>query len=70
MKNNDLSEKDICTKFISVELVEVRWAHTQFRDEFRLTKERVMVWGKRADGNSKQKCREGLHQDLLFSTTP
>ena len=48
MNIKDLSERDICTRFITPALVSVGWAHTQFREEVKLTKGRVIVRGKLA----------------------
>jgi type I restriction enzyme R subunit len=46
MNIKDLSERDICTKFITPALIRAEWAQHQFREEVNLTKGRVMVRGK------------------------
>lgn len=46
MNKKDLSERDICTKFITPALVHAAWEQHQFREEVKLTKGRVMVRGK------------------------
>lgn len=47
MNKNLLSERDICTKFITPALEEAGWdIDTQIREEFPLTKGRVIVRGK------------------------
>jgi len=48
MNKKDLSERDICTKFITPALVGAGWKHNQFREEVTLTDGRVMVRGKLA----------------------
>ena len=45
MNKKDLSERDICTKFIIPALVGAGWTHSQFREEVRLTEGRVVVRG-------------------------
>jgi type I restriction enzyme R subunit len=44
----DLSERDICTKFITPAIQNAGWQQAQFREEVRLTDGRVMVRGKLA----------------------
>lgn len=44
----DLSERDICTKYITPALQQAGWTHTQFREEVKLTNGRVHVRGKMA----------------------
>lgn len=47
MNKKDLSERDICTKFITPALEKAGWnIQTQIREEFTLTNGRVMVRGK------------------------
>ncbi|ABK97986.1 EcoAI/FtnUII family type I restriction enzme subunit R [Pelobacter propionicus] len=47
MHKNDLSERDICTKFITPALERAGWdVATQIREEFPLTKGRIIVRGK------------------------
>lgn len=43
-----LSERDICTKFITPAIGQAGWAQHQFREEVQLTDGRVMVRGKLA----------------------
>jgi type I restriction enzyme, R subunit len=48
LDKRDLSERDICTKFITPALLEAGWQQHQFREEVGLTEGRVMVRGKLA----------------------
>lgn len=48
MDKYQLSERDICTKFITPAIQEAGWQQHQFREEVRLTDGRVMVRGKLA----------------------
>jgi type I restriction enzyme R subunit len=48
MNKKDLSERDICTRFITLALVAAGWEHRQFREEVKLTDGRVIVRGKLA----------------------
>lgn len=48
MNNDDLSERDICTKFITPAIEKAGWKQHQFREEVRLTDGRVIVRGKLA----------------------
>ncbi len=48
MDKRDLSERDICTKFITPAIERSGWKQSQFREEVRLTDGRVMVRGKLA----------------------
>lgn len=43
-----LSERDICTKFITPAILNAGWQQSQFREEVKLTDGRVMVHGKLA----------------------
>lgn len=45
MDKLQLSERDICTKFITPSIMEAGWQHHQFREEVNLTDGRVMVRG-------------------------
>lgn len=45
MNKQDLSERDICTKFITPALIQAGWTLQQFREEVKLTDGRVMVRG-------------------------
>ncbi|MBK1890079.1 DEAD/DEAH box helicase family protein [Undibacterium sp. 14-3-2] len=48
MDKYQLSERDICTKFITPAIVQAGWQQNQFREEVNLTDGRVMVRGKLA----------------------
>ncbi|WP_411882412.1 EcoAI/FtnUII family type I restriction enzme subunit R [Polaromonas sp. YR568] len=48
MDKDQLSERDICTKFITPAIVQAGWQQHQFREEVRFTDGRVMVRGKLA----------------------
>ncbi len=48
MDKYQLSERDICTKFITPSIVQAGWQQHQFREEVKLTDGRVMVRGKLA----------------------
>lgn len=48
MDKHSLSERDICTKFITPAIVQAGWQQDQFREEVKLTAGRVMVRGKLA----------------------
>lgn len=48
MHKKDLSERDICTKFITPALQSAGWQQAQFREEVKLTAGRVIVRGKLA----------------------
>jgi len=48
MDKYQLSERDICTKFITPAIVQAGWQQHQFREEVNLTDGRVMVRGKLA----------------------
>ncbi|MEM5345791.1 EcoAI/FtnUII family type I restriction enzme subunit R [Paraburkholderia azotifigens] len=48
MDKHELSERDICTKFITPAIRAAGWQHDQFREEVKLTDGRVMVRGKLA----------------------
>ncbi len=48
MDKRDLSERDICTKFITPAIQQAGWSQHQFREEVNLTDGRVMVRGKLA----------------------
>lgn len=48
MNNRELSERDICTKFITPSIVQAGWQQSQFREEVQLTEGRVVVRGKLA----------------------
>src|SRR5271163_4881298 len=47
MNKKDLSERDICTKYITPALLTAGWdLHTQIREEVNFTKGRIIVRGK------------------------
>ncbi|WP_347985780.1 DEAD/DEAH box helicase family protein [Methylomonas sp. AM2-LC] len=48
MDKYQLSERDICTKFITPSIMQAGWQQHQFREEVKLTDGRVMVRGKLA----------------------
>lgn len=48
MDKHQLSERDICTKFITPAILQAGWQQHQFREEVNLTDGRVMVRGKLA----------------------
>ena len=48
MDKHQLSERDICTKFITPAIEQAGWLQHQFREEVSLTDGRVMVRGKLA----------------------
>src|SRR5437588_9376550 len=53
MNKKDLSERDICTKFITPALKSAGWDEmTQIREEVGFTKGRIIVRGKRSSGGS------------------
>lgn len=57
MNKKQLSERDICTKFITPAILKVGWSQSQFREEVKLTNGRIMVRGSMAarvkDSNAK-----------------
>ncbi|MDD2389057.1 MAG: DEAD/DEAH box helicase family protein [Desulfobacterales bacterium] len=48
MDKKQLSERDICTKFITPSIMRAGWQQSQFREEVKLTDGRVMVRGRLA----------------------
>lgn len=48
MEKKTLSERDICTKFITPAIALAGWQQHQFREEVNLTDGRVVVRGKLA----------------------
>jgi type I restriction enzyme, R subunit len=52
MNKNSLSERDICTKFITLAIQQAGWQLDQFHEEVSLTNGRVMVRGKLADADA------------------
>lgn len=45
INKKELSERDICTKFITPAIVGVGWKHHQFREEVKLTDGRIEARG-------------------------
>ena len=55
MEKKQLSERDICTKYITPSLERAGWdVATQVREEFPLTKGRIVVQGKM---HSRKECK-------------
>ena len=54
-----LSERDICTKFITPAILDAGWKQSQFREEVKLTDGRVMVRGKLAARLKDPKAKGG-----------
>ena len=48
MNKKDLSERDICTKYITPAILQAGWTQNQFREEVSLTSGRVVVRGQMA----------------------
>ena len=48
MDKSQLSERDICTKFITPAIQNAGWKHHEFREEVQLTDGRVIVRGRLA----------------------
>lgn len=48
VNKHQLSERDLCTKFITPAILQVGWQQHQFREEVNLTDGHVMVRGKLA----------------------
>jgi type I restriction enzyme, R subunit len=48
MEKTSLSERDICTKFITPAILSAGWLSSEFREEVQLTAGRVVVRGKLA----------------------
>ena len=48
MHKESLSERDICTKYITPSILQAGWSQNQFREEVKLTEGRVIVKGKLA----------------------
>jgi len=54
-----LSERDICTKFITPAILEADWTHSQFREEVYFSDGRVMVMGNLASRIKNHKVKGG-----------
>lgn len=48
MNDQDLTERDVCTKYITPAILHAGWKQEQFREEVRITAGRVRVRGKLA----------------------
>lgn len=59
MDKHQLSERDICTKFITPAILQAGWQQNQFREEVNLTDGRVMVRGKMAARIKKPEAKGG-----------
>lgn len=65
MNKSQLSERDICTKFITPALEQAGWdIVTQVREEFPLTKGRIIVRGKL------HTCAQHKRADYVCSISP
>lgn len=68
MNKKDLSERDICTKFITPALEKAGWDKiSQIREEFHLTKGRVIVRGKL---HTRAKCKRADYALFYKSNIP
>ena len=56
MNKRELSERDICTKFITPALAQAGWKPSQVREEFTFTKGRVVVRGKIATRGDRRRA--------------
>lgn len=71
MNKKDLSERDICTKFISPAIQAAGWQQQQFREEVKLTKGRVVVRGHIATRTENPDARGGPKRaDYVFYGLP
>jgi len=59
MHKKSLSERDICTKYITPAILSAGWAQNQFREEVKLTDGRVMVRGQLAARIRKPEAKGG-----------
>lgn len=59
MDKRDLSERDICTKFITPAIQQAGWRQHEFREEVQLTDGRVIVRGKLAKRNENPESKGG-----------
>ena len=64
-----LSERDICTKYITPAIVQAGWnLFNQIQEEVTFTKGRVMVKGRICSrGESKRTDWDGMQQALLYA---
>ncbi len=71
MNKKDLSERDICTKFITPAIQAAGWQQNQFREEVKLTKGRVIVRGQIATRIENPEARGGPKRaDYVFYGLP
>src|ERR1700750_881869 len=63
----ELSERDICTKFITPAILQAGWAQHQFREEVNLTDGRVVVRGNLAALARNPERREGPNVPTMYS---
>lgn len=63
MDKKQLSERDICTRFITPAIQQAGWQHHQFREEVNLTDGRVMVRGKLASRVKNPEAKGGPKPD-------
>jgi type I restriction enzyme R subunit len=71
MNKKDLSERDICTKFITPALQQAAWKQDQFREEVKLTNGRVIVRGKMAYRLTNSEVKGGpLRADYILYAKP
>jgi type I restriction enzyme R subunit len=67
----DLSERDICTKFITPAVEQAGWLQAQFREEVKLTDGRVMVHGNLATRIKDSEAKGGPKRaDYVFYAKP
>ena len=69
MDKHSLSERDICTKFITPAIMQAGWQQDQFREEVKLTAGRVMVRGKLA-ARIKDPMPEAAQSALILYSMP
>ncbi len=71
MNKKDLSERDICTKFITPAVQAAGWQQHQFREEVKLTKGRVIVRGQIATRIENPNAQGGPKRaDYIFYGLP
>lgn len=71
MDKMQLSERDICTKFIAPAIQQAGWAQHQFREEVKLTDGRVVVRGKLAARVKNPEARGGPKRaDFVLYANP
>jgi len=70
-EKRDLSERDICTKFITPAVERAGWLQAQFREEVKLTDGRVMVRGNLATRIKDSEVKGGPKRaDYVFYAKP